>query len=70
MILLLRIDVNYQAFPEASFYQMQQMLLALTPIFFVSFLSLFVPFFKVNLDPTLKICQFLNLCLMQSFDKL
>lgn len=56
MILLLRIDVNYQAFPEASFYQMQQMLLALTLLFFVSFLSLFVPFFKVNLDPTLKIC--------------
>ena len=56
MILLLRIDVNCQAFPEASFHQMQQMLLALTLLFFVSFLSLFVPFFKVNLDPTLKIC--------------
>ena len=56
MILLLRIDVNYQAFPEASFYQMQQMLLALTLLFFVSCLSLFVPFFKVNLDPTLTIC--------------
>lgn len=40
MILLLRIDVNYQAFPEASFHQMQQMLLALTLLFFVSFLSL------------------------------
>lgn len=56
MILLLRIDVNYQAFPEASFYQMQQMLLALTLLYFVSFLSLFVPLFKVSLDPTLIIC--------------